>query len=72
MAAYFDRTKKGLVGFHIDNNCICNLIDFDFENLPPQVFVAIEAAYREGVVLGEQRKSAQILAACGVVSRRGK
>lgn len=66
MAAYFERTqKKDKVAFHVGGKLACYLIDFDFDSLPPQVFVAIETAYRMGHEDGMTQKSDEIRALIG-------
>lgn len=72
MAAYFEKGKKDLVNFCIDGKVICSLIEFDYDGIPPQVFVAIEAAYRYGVEQGKHLKAKEILAACGLAFKEDK
>ena len=59
MAAYFER-KKDKVAFNVGDKVACFLIDFDFDSLPPQVFVALETAYRAGVAAGATQVRAEL------------
>lgn len=53
MHFYFDKVRqKDMVGFFASNKKLCNLIEFDYNSIPPQVFVALEQAYMLGVEEG--------------------
>lgn len=53
MHFYFDKVKqKDMVGFFASNKKLCNLIEFDYNSIPPQVFVALEQAYMLGIEEG--------------------
>lgn len=53
MHFYFDKVKqKDMVGFFASDKKLCNLIEFDYNSIPPQVFVALEQAYLLGIEEG--------------------
>lgn len=61
MTVYFENTKnKDLVALKKDGVVLCNHIAFDIAALPPQVHVALEAAYRAGVEDGNAQKQAEL------------
>lgn len=45
----FTPAKEGFVAFQLGGKTLCNLIEFDYKALPPQVAVAIRMAYLEGL-----------------------